>query len=160
MPCTGPRARALWAANCRAIAAAIVLELGEAPYAGVPSRTVAQRWARWTVPLAYDLRYDTDARPCARAPNQIGRSALLRVAEARARYADYATGRDCRASDHRLAKDTGYHVRTIKRANTVLRLLEVGTEILRGRQRTRARSRDICAFPFCRQTLTVARLHD
>jgi hypothetical protein len=133
---TGPRAQALLAANCRAIAAAIVLELGEAPYAGVPCWTSARRWARWTVPVAYDLRYDTDARPHM-GTNQIGRSALLRIAEARARYADYATGRDCRPSNHRLATDTGYDVRTIQRANTVLRLLGVATEVLRGRQRSR-----------------------
>lgn len=135
---TGPRARALLAASCQAVASAIVLELGETPYAGVPCWTGrAERWARWTVPLAYDLRYDTDVRPHMGA-NQISRGALLRVAQARARYADYATGRDCRPSNKRLAKDTGYDVRTVKRANTVLRLLGVATEILRGRQRTRA----------------------
>lgn len=134
---TGPRAQALLAANCRAIAAAIVLELGPAPYAGVPCWAGADRWARWTVPVAYDLRYDTDVRPHMGA-NQISRRALLCVAEARARYADYATGRDCRPSNERLAADTGYDVRTIQRANTVLRLLGVATEVLRGRQRTRA----------------------
>jgi len=135
---TGPRSRALLEANCRAIAAAIALELGDAPYAGIPCWTGRlDRWARWTVPLAYDLRYDTAARPHMGA-NQIGRRALLRIAEARARYADHRTGRNCRPSNQRLAKDTGYDTRTIKRANTVLRLLGVATEILRGRQRTRA----------------------
>lgn len=135
---TGPRARALLEANCRAIAAVIALDLGDAPYAGIPCWTGRlDRWARWTVPLAYDLRYDTDARPHMGA-NQIGRRALLRIAEARARYADYRTGRNCRPSNQRLAADTGYDTRTIKRANTVLRLLGVATEILRGRQRTRA----------------------
>ncbi|MBZ4556978.1 helix-turn-helix domain-containing protein [Mycobacterium avium] len=133
---TGPRAQALLAANCRTIAAAIVLELGPVPYAGVPCWTGTQRWAQWTVPVAYDLRYDTDVRPHMGA-NQISRRALLRIAEARARYADYATGRDCRPSNERLATDTGYDVRTIQRASTVLRLLGVATEVLRGRQRTR-----------------------
>lgn len=113
-----------------------MLELGPAPYAGVPCWTGGQRWAQQTVPLAYDLRYDTDVRPHMGA-NQISRRALLRIAEARARYADYATGRDCRPSNDRLATDTGYDVRTIQRANTVLRLLGVATEVLRGRQRTR-----------------------
>ncbi|KLO34065.1 plasmid replication protein [Mycobacterium intracellulare subsp. chimaera] len=125
------------AANCRTIAAAIVLELGDAPYAGVPCWAGADRWARWTVPVAYDLRYDADVRPHMGA-NQISRRALLRIAQARARYADYTTGRDCRPSNERLATDTGYDVRTIQRANTVLRLLGVATEVLRGRQRTRA----------------------
>src|SRR5690625_3016097 len=39
----------------------------------------------------------------------------LVVAEARARYADFATGRNCRPSNsnERLAVDTGYSVRTI-----------------------------------------------
>lgn len=134
---TGPRAQALLAAQCRVVAAAIVLELGPAPYAGVPCWTGGQRWARWTVPLAYDLRYDTDVRPRMGA-NQISRRALVRIAEARACYADYATGRDCRPSNERLAVDTGYSARTVQRADTVLRLLGVATEVLRGRQRTRA----------------------
>lgn len=133
---TGPRALALLTANCRAVAAAIVLELGDAPYASVPCWTRAQRWAQWTVPVAYDLRYDTDVRPVMGA-NQISRTALVAVAEARARYADYATGRNSRPSNERLAADTGYSVRTVQRADTVLRLLRVATEVLRGRQRTR-----------------------
>ena len=67
------------AANCRAIAAAIVLlDLGEAPYAGVPCWTGAQRWARWTVPLAYDFRYDTDARPRMGGANRRGPRTLRR----------------------------------------------------------------------------------
>ncbi|WP_244185721.1 helix-turn-helix domain-containing protein [Mycobacterium marseillense] len=118
------------------VAAAIVLELGDAPYAGVPCWAGAERWAQWTVPVAYDLRYDTEVRPHMGA-NQISRRALLCIAQARARYADYATGRDCRPSNERLAADTGYDLRTIQRANTVLRLLGVATEVLRGRQRTR-----------------------
>lgn len=136
---TGPRrARALLAADCQTITAAITLELDDAPYAGVPCWTGRlDRWAQWTVPLAYDLRYDTDARPHMGA-NQLSRTALLRIAEARAHYADHRTGRSCRPSNQRLAKDTGYDTRTIKRANTVLRLLGVATEVLRGRQRTRA----------------------
>ncbi|WP_244269129.1 helix-turn-helix domain-containing protein, partial [Mycobacterium parascrofulaceum] len=78
--------------------------------------------------MAYDLRYDADVRPHMGA-NQISRRALLRIAQARARYADYTTGRDCRPSNERLATDTGYDVRTIQRANTVLRLLGVATEV-------------------------------
>ncbi|SIK26999.1 helix-turn-helix domain-containing protein [Mycobacterium avium] len=117
--------------------AAIVLELGEAPYAGVPCWTGRlERWVRWTVPVAYDCRYDTEIRPLMPG-NPISRQALLTVAEARARYADHATGRNCRPSNERLAADTGLSVRTIQRADTVLRLLGVATEVLRGRQRTR-----------------------
>ncbi|WP_232512932.1 MULTISPECIES: helix-turn-helix domain-containing protein [Mycobacterium] len=120
-----------------AAVAAIVLELGEAPYAGVPCWTGRlDRWATWTVPLAYDCRYETEVRPVMPG-NPISRTALLAVAEARARYADHATGRNSRPTNERLAADTGYSVRTVQRADTALRLLGVATEVLRGRQRTR-----------------------
>ena len=62
----------------------------------------------------------------------------MRVAQARAAYADHATGRGSRPTNERLAADTGYSVRTVQRADTALRLLGVATEVLRGRQRTRA----------------------
>ncbi|MDO2391713.1 helix-turn-helix domain-containing protein [Mycobacterium avium subsp. hominissuis] len=125
------------AADCRAIAAAVVLELGDAPYAGVPCWTGRlDRWSTWTVPVAYDCRYDSHVRPLMPG-NPISRQALLAVAEARARYADHATGRNCRPTNERLAVDTGYSVRTVQRADTALRLLGVATEVLRGRQRTR-----------------------
>jgi hypothetical protein len=124
-------------ANCRAVAAVIVLELGEAPYAGVPCWTGRlERWTRWTVPVAFDCRYDSHVRPVMPG-NPISRRAVVAIAGARARYADYATGRNCRPTNERLAADTGYSVRTVQRADTVLRLLGVATEVLRGRQRTR-----------------------
>ncbi|WP_231513457.1 helix-turn-helix domain-containing protein [Mycobacterium paragordonae] len=120
-----------------AVVAAIVLELGEAPYAGVPCWTGrAQRWATFTVAVAFDCRYDTAVRPLMPG-NPISRHALLAIAQARAGYADHGTGRNCRPSNERLAADTGYSVRTVQRADTVLRLLGVATEVLRGRQRTR-----------------------
>ena len=116
---------------------AIVLELGERAFAGVPCWSGrAERWATFTVPIAYDLRYDTHVRPVLGA-NQVSRTAILAVAAARAGYAEYGTGRGSRPSNDRLAKDTGYSVRTVQRADTALRLLGVATEILRGRQRTR-----------------------
>ncbi|APD84597.1 helix-turn-helix domain-containing protein (plasmid) [Mycobacterium intracellulare subsp. chimaera] len=86
--------------------------------------------------MAYDCRYDAQVRPVMPG-NPISRRALLAIARARARYADHATGRNCRPSNERLAADTGYSVRTVQRADTVLRLLGVATEVLRGRQRTR-----------------------
>lgn len=120
-----------------AAVAAIVLELGDAPYAGVPCWTGRmQRWATFTVAVAYDCRYDTAVRPLMPG-NPISRHALLAIAAARAGYADHGTGRNCRPSNERLAADTGYSVRTVQRADTVLRLLGVATEVLRGRQRTR-----------------------
>jgi hypothetical protein len=118
--------------------APIVLDLGELAWAGVPCWTArADRWARFTVPVAYDLRYDTQVRPVM-GDNQVSRTAVLAVAQARARYAEHATGRGSRPTNQRLAADTGYSVRTVQRADTALRLLGVATEVLRGRQRTRA----------------------
>jgi hypothetical protein len=115
----------------------VVLEVGERAWAGVPCWSGrAQRWAAFTVPVAYDVRYDTHVRPVLGA-NQVSRTAILAVARARAAYAEYGTGRGSRPSNERLAADTGYSVRTVQRADTALRLLGVATEILRGRQRTR-----------------------
>ena len=114
-----------------------MLELGDAPYAGVPCWTGrAERWARFTVPVAYDLRYDAHVRPVM-GENQVSRKAVLAVAQVRARYAEHSTGRGSRPTNERLAADTGYSVRTVQRADTALRLLGVATEVLRGRQRTR-----------------------
>ena len=115
-----------------------MLELGERAWAGVPCWTGrAERWARFTVPVAYDLRYDTHVRPVM-GDNQVSRTAVLAVAAARARYAEHGTGRGSRPTNERLAADTGLSVRTVQRADTALRLLGVATEVLRGRQRTRA----------------------
>lgn len=91
---------------------------------------------RFTVPIAYDLRYNTAVRPVLGA-NQVSRAAVLAVAAARAGYAEHATGRQCRPTNERLAADTGLSVRTVQRADAALRLLGVATEVLRGRQRTR-----------------------
>lgn len=114
-----------------------MLDLGETPWAGVPCWTGrAQRWSRFTVPVAYAARYDSDVRPVMPG-NPISLKAVVRVAEARAAYADHSTGRGSRPTNERLAADTGLSVRTVQRADTALRLLGVATEVLRGRQRTR-----------------------
>jgi hypothetical protein len=115
----------------------IVLDLGDAPYAGVPCWTRAERWAGFTVPVAYAARYDSDVRPVMPG-NPISLKAVVRVAEARSRYADHGTGRHSRPTNETLATDTGMSVRTVQRADAALRLLGVATEVLRGRQRTRA----------------------
>lgn len=115
----------------------IVLELEAGVWAGVPCWAGrAERWTWFTVPIAYDLRYNTAVRPLLGA-NQVSRAAVLAVAAARAGYAEYATGRQCRPTNERLAADTGLSVRTVQRADAALRLLGVATEVLRGRQRTR-----------------------
>jgi hypothetical protein len=115
----------------------IVLELEAGVWAGVGCWAGrAERWTRFTVPIAYDLRYNTAVRPALGA-NQVSRAAVLAVAAARAGYAEHATGRHCRPTNERLAADTGLSVRTVQRADAALRLLGVATEVLRGRQRTR-----------------------
>ncbi|WP_045373272.1 hypothetical protein [Mycobacterium kyorinense] len=115
----------------------VLLELGEDAHFGVPCwSTGAARWAHWTVPIAYDLHYE-QIRPLM-CNGGISRKALVVIAAARARYADHATGRNSRPTNERLAADTGYAVRTVQRADEALRLLGVATEVLRGRQRTRA----------------------
>ena len=78
-----------------------------------------------------------DVRP-AMPGNPISLQSLVAVAEARASFAEHRTGRKCRPTNARLAQLTGLSVRTVQRASTALRLLGVATEVMRGRQRTRA----------------------
>lgn len=115
----------------------IVLEVDVA-WAAIPCWSgQARRWAQSTVPTAYALRYDTHVRP-AMPHNPVSLKSLVAVAEARASFADHRTGRNCRPTNARLAEITGLTVRTVQRASTALRLLGVATEVMRGRQRTRA----------------------
>ncbi len=97
----------------------------------------ADQWAHTTVPRAYQERYDTHVRPVMPG-NPVSLKAVVAVAKARASFADHRTGRDCRPTNARLAEITGLSVRTVQRASTALRLLGVATEVMRGRQRTRA----------------------
>jgi hypothetical protein len=115
----------------------IVLDV-EAAWAAIPCWSGrARRWAHSTVPEAYRLRYDTDVRP-AMPNNPVSLKSLVAVAEARASFADHRTGRHCRPTNDQLAEMTGLSVRTVQRASTALRLLGAATEVMRGRQRTRA----------------------
>ena len=124
-------------AHCLGRAPRIVLDV-EADAAGIPCWSGRARgWAHSTVPAAYRCRYDTDVRP-AMPNNPVSLKTLVAVAEARASFAEHRTGRNCRATNERLAQITGLSVRTVQRASTALRLLGVATEVLRGRQRTRA----------------------
>jgi hypothetical protein len=115
----------------------IYLELSADAYAGVPCWTGgAQLWARVTVPIAYYNHYRTRVAP--QLPGAaVSLKAIVRVAEARARYADFCTGRNCRPTNDRLVRDTGLSKSTVQRASKALRLLGVATELFRGRQRTR-----------------------
>jgi len=97
----------------------------------------AQRWVHGTVPVAYHQRYQSHVRPVMPG-NPVSLKAVTAVAAARAAFADHRTGRNCRPTNERLAAATGLSVRTVQRASTALRLLGVATEVMRGRQRTRA----------------------
>lgn len=97
----------------------------------------ARHWAQSTVPAAYARHYDTRVRP-AMPNNPVSLKSVMAVAQARASFAEHRTGRNCRPTNARLAEITGLSVRTVQRASTALRLLGVATEVIRGRQRTRA----------------------
>jgi hypothetical protein len=115
----------------------IVLEV-DAPWGAIPCWSGrARRWAQDTVPAAYRDRYDTHVLPVM-PNNPVSLKSVVAVAEARASFADHRTGRDCRPTNARLAAVAGLSVRTVQRASTALRLLGVATEVMRGRQRTRA----------------------
>jgi hypothetical protein len=135
------RTAPLWiqraSAHCVDRVPRIVLEL-DAAWAAIPCWSGrAGRWARSTVPQAYRLHYATRVRP-AMPNNPISLKSLVAVAEARASFAEHRTGRNCRPTNARLAEITGLSERTVQRASTALRLLGVATEVMRGRQRTRA----------------------
>jgi hypothetical protein len=124
-------------AHCFPHVPRIVLEV-DAECAAIPCWSGrARRWAQSTVPTAYLLRYNTHVRP-AMPNNPVSLKTLVAVAEARASFAEHRTGRNCRPTNARLAALTGLSVRTVQRASTALRLLGVATEVMRGRQRTRA----------------------
>ncbi|WP_198952181.1 hypothetical protein [Mycobacterium sp. AT1] len=115
----------------------VFLELSADAYAGVACWIGGEQlWARVTVPIAYYSHYRTRVAP--QLPGAaVSLKAIVRVAEARARYADFRTGRNCRPTNDRLVHDTGLSKSTVQRASKALRLLGVATEVFRGRQRTR-----------------------
>lgn len=91
------------------------------------------------VEVAYQLYYPL-LRPAVCDGNGrggVGKRAVVTVAAARARYADWRTGRNSRPSVATLVHDTGLSESTVQRATRMLRLLGAATEVFRGRQRTR-----------------------
>lgn len=76
----------------------------------------AERWARWVVPIAYDLYYDTEVRPLM-GGNQIGRKTLIAVAVARAQFADFDTGRNSNTNKNPGATGRLGKERTVQRAD-------------------------------------------
>lgn len=114
----------------------LALAVGDGAYKNVPLWSGAQRWARIEVPIAYDLRYKGIRHLM--AGNGVSRENVIKVADARARFAEGKTGRHCRPTNATLAECAGVHKRIVQRASLALRLMGCATEILRGRQRTKA----------------------
>lgn len=115
----------------------VSLDLGEGAHLGVPCWRSREHWLGVTIPMAYFLRYDQVVRP-AMPGEPVTLDTLLRVARARAQYADHATGRNCRPLNSTVAGVAGVAAKTVTRASNVLRLLGIATEVLRGRPRTLA----------------------
>ncbi|SLI19317.1 plasmid replication protein [Mycobacteroides abscessus subsp. abscessus] len=114
----------------------LALALGDGAYKNVPLWSGAQRWSRVEVPIAYDLRYKAIRHLM--AGNGVSRENVIKVADARARFAEGKTGRHCRPTNATLAQCAGVGKRIVQRASLALRLMGCATEILRGRQRTKA----------------------
>lgn len=114
----------------------LALALGEGAHKNVPLWSGAQRWSRIEVPIAYDLRYKGIRHLM--AGNGVSRENVIKVADARARFAEGKTGRHCRPTNATLAECAGVGKRIVQRASLALRLMGCATEILRGRQRTKA----------------------
>lgn len=114
----------------------LALAVGDRAYKNVPLWSGAQRWARIEVPIAYDLRYKSIRHLM--VGNGVSRENVIKVADARARFAEGKTGRHCRPTNATLAKCAGVDKRIVQRASLALRLMGCATEILRGRQRTKA----------------------
>lgn len=113
----------------------LALAPGADAYCGVPVWTGAQRWARVAVPVAYATHHE---RLRAEMPyDAVSLKTLVKVADARARFANGDDGRHCRPTNATLAAIAGVTERTVRRAGRWLLAMGCATEILRGRQRTK-----------------------
>lgn len=126
-------------ARCPAWTQRLALACGGDAHAGVPLWNGAQHWARISVPAAYVARYKQLCADGALGKwDRITLEKLVRVADARALFADGRTGRHCRPTNETLAEVSGEHPRVVQRASRILKALGCATEVLRGRQRTKA----------------------
>lgn len=113
-----------------------VLEVEGLPWAGVGCWTSAQSFlARARV--VYLTRYP-DLRCRLGVAVSMSQATFLAITEELAGHADFRTGRNVRVSNETVAARVGCCARTVSRARLLLKLLRLGTEVLRGRQRTRA----------------------
>lgn len=115
------------------------LELPEDVYAGVACWSTAEHWLL-TVRAAYAVHYRRlRSAFCDRhGRGGLSAAALMLVARARAKFADFTTGRSCRPSVATLMRITGASRRVVQRASLFMRLVGAATEVVRGRQRTKA----------------------
>jgi hypothetical protein len=95
----------------------------------LPAWWSARRW------LDVDVWCRLTGRPDWCLEAQVAPATAARVARAHAVYADQATGRGCRPTNERLARDTGLHVRTVQRARELLKRLGLVVELVPGRSR-------------------------
>ena len=115
----------------------LALALGADAHLGVPLWSGAQRWARITVPMAYDTHYAALVATAEFRHDRVSRKTLIAVADARAWFAD-RHGRHSRPTNDQLAARAGVTARQVRRAGRLLLAFGCATEILRGRQRTKA----------------------
>ncbi|REK78070.1 helix-turn-helix domain-containing protein [Rhodococcus erythropolis] len=114
-------------------------------YGGIAAWTSAEHWIETDVRTAYAEEYkrirpqliNSGAKNGQSAGGGISLKSLLAVAICQAAYADFKTGRNSYVSVERIMKETGLGERTVQRARKTLILLGVGTEVLRGRLRTK-----------------------
>ena len=113
----------------------LALGPGADAYCGIQLWPGAQRWARFSVPTAYATHHKRlrELMPY----DAVSLKTLVRVADARAEFAEYSTGRHCRPTNATLAARTGLSERQVRRAGRWLLAMGCATEILRGRQRTK-----------------------
>lgn len=117
--------------------ARLALACGADAHTGVPLWNGAQHWARIAVPVAYAMRYKALRESGALGWDYIGLERLVKIADARAQFAEGRTGRHCRPTNETLANVSGEEPRMVQRASRVLKALGCATEIMRGRQRTK-----------------------
>lgn len=117
--------------------AAVVLDLGEHPWAGIAVWPGEQVWVEVHVRTAYMELYGS-LRPMLSKCGGVSFDAVLAVAREMARAAEWSTGRNSWLANATIAERVGRSVRVVQRARLLLRAMGVATEVFRGRQRTRA----------------------
>lgn len=115
-----------------------VLELPKGAYRGVGCWHSGIDWVM-QADIAYMLYYPR-LRPLVcdhQGRGGLSREAFRKVCAARASAADWETGRNSRLAVETIQAMTGLSERTVQRATTLMKALGLGTEVFRGRQRTR-----------------------